>query len=73
MNTRIFEGFATAAALGIFALSALAASAEPYGPTSPEPSPTASALVVDDGTWTIETMLADRHALSTPVWWEHLF
>jgi hypothetical protein len=47
---------------------------EPYGPTPPAQSTsTGAGPVFDDGTWTIETMLAARHAQLTPTWWESLF
>ncbi|GAA1955680.1 hypothetical protein GCM10009798_13650 [Nocardioides panacihumi] len=51
---------------------------DPDGPTPPQSSPSVSGSapqgpVWDDGTWTIETMLAARHAQLTTTWWESLF
>jgi hypothetical protein len=65
----------TAAALSILALPAtgIAMTPDPDGPTPPEPSSTGQGPVYDDGTWTIETMIAERHALLTTTWWESLF
>jgi hypothetical protein len=68
----------TAATLTVLTLPAVCGAAialppDPDGPPRPEPSSTGPGPVWDDGTWTIETMLADRHALLTTRWWESLF
>ncbi|GAA1975491.1 hypothetical protein GCM10009798_40950 [Nocardioides panacihumi] len=63
------------AALTAFALSPLgtAHGSEPFGPTPPQPANTGQGPVFDEGTWTIETMLAARHDQLTATWWESLF
>ncbi|GAA1975380.1 hypothetical protein GCM10009798_40810 [Nocardioides panacihumi] len=68
----------TLAALTVLALPALCGAAgattpDPDRPTPPQVSSTGQEPVFDDGTWTIETMLAVRHAQLTPTWWEALF
>jgi hypothetical protein len=80
MITRTLRrAFTTVAALTVLALPALcdtsagATTPDPDGPTPPQASSTGQGPVFDDGTWTIETMLAARHAQLTPTWWESLF
>ena len=70
-------GLSAVAAFTLLALLSVgAAGAMPPGPDAPTPrlsSATGAEPVFDDGTWTIETMLAERHAQLTPTWWESLF
>ena len=79
MATPTFRrALATAAALTVLTVPAVCGAAgarppDPDGPTPPQPSSTGQGPVYDDGTWTIETMLAGRHAQLTTTWWESLF
>lgn len=79
MITRtLSRALTTLATVTMFALAAWCAGAtastpNPDGPTPPLASSTGQGPVFDAGSWTIETMLAARHAQLTPTWWEALF
>lgn len=72
------RALATVATITLLTLPAVSSAAtamppDADDPTPPQPSATEPEPVFDDGTWTIETMLAARHAQLTTIWWASLF